>query len=100
MSQAVNDNPTIEEQTAHYGRRQQIRSAMEHALSLLDDMHDAALEELRQGAREGTYRGDPYDATDDCESVITVRHGDLRKARSILRQALSGSLAPLPEHDR
>lgn len=78
-------------------RRQQIRSAMEHALSLFDDLHDAALEELRQAAREGTYRGDPYDAPDDCESLITVKHGDLRTARSVLRQALSGSLSPLPD---
>jgi hypothetical protein len=70
---------------------------MEHALSLFDDLHDAALDELRQAAIEGTYRGDPYDAPDDCESVITVKHGDLRKARSVLRQALSGSLSPLPD---
>jgi hypothetical protein len=32
--------------------------------------------------------------------VITVKHGDLRKARNILRQALSGSLTPLPDDNR
>jgi hypothetical protein len=78
-------------------RKQQIRSAMEYALGLFDDLHDAALDELKAGAKEGTYRGDPYDAPNDCESLITVKHGDLRKARRILREALSGSLSPLPE---
>jgi hypothetical protein len=62
------------------------RGKLQIAIDMLDIIDDRSLDELDQGAKNGTYLGDRFNAPDDCETLVTVTRGELRTCLKTIKQ--------------
>lgn len=63
----------------------------------LDVLDDRSLDDLKEARRQGTYHGDIYDAPDDCETLVPITRGELRKIRGLFREGVRAEAAPAPQ---
>jgi putative SOS response-associated peptidase YedK len=71
--------------SAERARVIELKAALTGSNDLVADIHDRALEELKADKELGH---DPYDMPDDCEVLVTVKMGELRKAQQTASAAL------------
>jgi hypothetical protein len=68
------------------GAAPEILEALRAAQELIDTLDDRSFDELKS---DRDLKFDPYDAPDDCETIITVTRGEFRKARKIIDAAIA-----------
>lgn len=76
---------------------EQVKAERDRLREFIDVLDDRSLEDLVQARREGSYAGDVHDAPDDCETLVPITRGELRRLRTA--DAALVSRAPQQEQE-